>query len=282
MRQYPVYIGAPHGPVAAVVAVPDADPRGLVLTLAGTGRHNLIGSTLCAHLARRVTAHGLASARLDFRGVGDSPGLVREWQLSDVEHATAQARAVLAAAGEALGVARFAVVGTCYGSRVALGLVGDPGSVGVVCLAPPILDHGTLSHLGRHVGDRSSLRSFVRSHATLRRLAAPVRRRLRPTKAAPRLREALATLPDRRLTFLYGPDPVEDHLGARARALLDAELARLTPEQQSNFELRVLPRGPLTTFDILSPEEQDEVLGVVVPCVLDAFGATRGAPVEAG
>ncbi len=271
MKQFPLYVGAPDGHVAAVLTVPDGDPRGVVLTLAGTGRHNLIGSTLCAQLSRRVTEHGLASARLDFVGVGDSPGAVPEWRLSDVGDATGQARAVLAAARQALGVERFVVVGTCYGSRVGLGLAGDPGCAGGVFLAPPILDYGGLSSLGRQVGDRSSITSLVRSNPGLRRIVGPLKRRLRPSKASPRLREAFSRLPEARLSFLYGPDPSEDHLSARARELLDVAVAELTPEQRAGFEIRMLAWGPLTTFDILSPEEQDEVLDVVVPLVVETF-----------
>lgn len=267
MKQFPIYVEAPDGHVAGVVTVPDDDVRGVVLTLAGTGRHNLIGSTLCAQLSRRVTEHSLASARLDFAGVGDSPGLVSEWRLADTRDATEQARAVLSAARDALGVERFVVVGTCYGSRVGLGLVGDPGCVGAVCLAPPLLDHGGLSRLG----GSTSIRTLVRSNTTLRRIVGPLRSRLRPTKASPRLVQAFSHLPDVRLAFLYGPDPPEDHLDARARELLDGAIAGLTPEQRDRFELLMLPWGPLTTFDILSPEEQDEVLDVVVPLVLEAF-----------
>lgn len=281
MKRFPVYVDAPDGHVAAVVTVPDEDPRGVVLTLAGTGRHNLIGSTLCAQLSRRVTEHGLASVRLDFVGVGDSPGIVPEWRLSDVEDATGQARAVLAAAREALGVEAFVVVGTCYGSRVGLGLLGDAGCAGAVCLAPPILDHGGLSRISRQVSDKSSLTSLVRSNAGLRRIVAPLKRRLRASKASPRLRQAFARLPDVHLAFLYGPDLPEDHLGARAHELLDAAIAELTPEQRERFELRMLPWGPLTTFDILSPEEQDEVLDVVVPLVLESFESATLATAKA-
>ena len=88
-------------PRGAVVTVPDGEPRGIVISLAGTGRHNLIGSTLCAHLSQRLVEQGLASVRLDYSGIGDSPGLVPTWVLSDVDAASEQARAVLSASMEA-------------------------------------------------------------------------------------------------------------------------------------------------------------------------------------
>ncbi|MGH3072860.1 MAG: alpha/beta hydrolase, partial [Gaiellaceae bacterium] len=138
MTEFPIFVPSGDDHVAAVVTVPDGEPRGLVLLLAGTGRHNAIGSTLSACLSVELARHGLASARLDYAGVGDSPGLVGKWSPSDNSAATRQAGAVLAAAQETLGVERFAQVGTCYGSRIALALVEDPGCVGAVCLAPPI------------------------------------------------------------------------------------------------------------------------------------------------
>ena len=78
-----------------------------MISLAGTGRHNLIGSTLCTHLSQRLVERGLAHVRLDYSGVGDSPGLVPTWVLSDVSAASQQARAVVEAATEALDVRRF-------------------------------------------------------------------------------------------------------------------------------------------------------------------------------
>ena len=40
----------------------------------------------------------------------------------------------------------------------------------------------------------------------------------------------------------------------------------------------MLPWGPLSTFDILPPEDKDEVLGVVVALVLAAFDDAGSMP----
>ena len=117
MRQFPVFVSAGEDRVAAVVTAPDEQPHGLVLLLAGTGRHNAIGSTLSALLSERLAGQGLASARLDYAGSGDSPGLVSQWNPAEIAATTAQARAVLDVAREALDVTPFAEVGTCFGSR---------------------------------------------------------------------------------------------------------------------------------------------------------------------
>ena len=272
MTEHPVFVPTGDGHVAAVITVPGGEPRGVVLLLAGTGRHNAIGSTLSASLSVVLAGHGLASARLDYGGVGDSPGLVDRWSPSDNSAATAQARAVLGVAREAVGSGRFASVGTCYGSRVALSLVEDPSCIGAVCLAPPILDFGGMASAGRSLRDRR-LASRVLSSPTLRRVVVqPLRPLLRARKPAPRVVGALAHLDRARVSFLYGErNPQEDHYSRRALQAVESTVAGLPPEQRSRFELTLLPGGPLTTFDGLPPSEQDQILEAVVPRVTALF-----------
>lgn len=272
MREFPLFVPADDEHVAAVVTVPDGQPRGLVLQLAGTGRHNAIGSTLSARLSLELAGHGLASVRIDYVGAGDSPGLVEQWNPAESGGVAAQARAVLAVVSEALGVERFAQVGTCYGSRVALSLVADPGCLGAVCLAPPILDFGGLGRMGRQVRDQR-VGSLIRSNPALRRLVvAPLRRYLRARKPAPRVVAAFAHLDRARLVFLYGErNAQEDHYSARARQTVETAVAALPEEQQARFELRLLPGGPLTTFDGLARGEQDAIVDAILPYVTELF-----------
>ena len=255
-----------------------------MISLAGTGRHNLIGSTICAHLSQRLAERGLAHVRLDYAGVGDSPGLVQTWALSDVGAVSRQAHAVLGVMTEALGVRRFVAVGTCYGSRPALSFASDPDCRGVVCLAAPLLDHGGLARVSRSVGERTVF-SYVRSHAALRRLADPVRRTLRPRKPAAGVVGAFDLLDRAAITFLYGKVPQEDHYSRRSREVLDEALAQLPPERRERFELRMLEWGPLSRFDLLSPGDKEEVLDVVLSLVDAAFegigSASAPAPLAA-
>jgi alpha-beta hydrolase superfamily lysophospholipase len=272
MREFPVFVPAAEDRVAAVVTSPDDRPRGLVLLLAGTGRHNAIGSTLAARLSARLAEEGLATARLDYAGSGDSPGHVSQWNPAEISATTAQARAVLDTAREALDVAPFAEVGTCYGSRIALSLVEDPACVGAVCLAPPILDVGGLGRMGRQMRDRR-VGAFIRSNAALRRvLVAPLRRLMGARKPAPRVFGAFAHLDRARLVFLYGGrNAHEDHFSGRARQSIEGAVAGLPEEQRARFELRTVAGGPLTTFDGLAADEQAEILDVVVPYVTSFF-----------
>lgn len=276
MREFPVFVPAGADRVAAIVTAPDEPPRGLVLLLAGTGRHNAIGSTLSARLSERLAAQGLASARLDYAGSGDSPGIVPHWNPAEIEATTAQARAVLDAGREALAVTPFAEVGTCYGSRIALSLVEDPACVGAVCLAPPILDIGGFGRMGRQMRDRR-VGAFIRSNAVLRRvLVTPLRRLMGARKPAPRVFGAFAHLDRARLVFLYGGrNAHEDHFSGRARQSIEGAVAGLPEEQRARFELRTVAGGPLTTFDGLAPDEQAEILDVVVPYVTSFFEGAR-------
>lgn len=277
MRQFPAFVEWGGGRIAAVVTAPDGDPGGIVISLAGTGRHNLIGSTMCAKLSQRLAVEGLASVRLDYAGVGDSPGLVPLWTLTDVGAATRQARAVLREAMDALGVERFVAVGTCYGTRVALSLVPDASCAGAICLAPPVLDYGGLAHLSRQRGGRSIL-SFIRSNAALSRLARPLRGTLQPRRPAGAVVGAFEHLDRAPIAFLYGTPSFDDHYSRRAREVLDATLAALPSAKSDRFDLQILPWGPLSTFDILPPAEQDAVLDVIVPLACRHFSAAEPAP----
>jgi pimeloyl-ACP methyl ester carboxylesterase len=281
VTRHPILVEVDGAHVAAVVTVPEGDARGIVLTLAGTGRHNLIGSALGAQLAPRLAEQGLASIRIDYAGVGDSPGLVPSWTLSDVSAAVRQVGAVLEVTSQALGVDRFASVGTCYGSRVALSLLSKPSCRGTVCLAPPVLDDGGLVRLGADAG-RHALVSFVRSHGVLRRPASRLRRLLRPRRTAPTVASAFEHLDNARIVFLYGDDPEQDHYSSRARELLDSSLSARPPVERERFELRMLPCGPLSTFEILSPAAQTAVLGTVVDHVCMCFGDVLAAQTTTG
>jgi hypothetical protein len=90
--------------------------------------------------------------------------------------------------------------------------------------------------------------------------------------------DALAHLERVPIAFLYGTPPFDDHYSRQAREVLDSSLAGLSDAARARFELELLPWGPLSTFDILPPADQDAVLDVVVPLACTPFGAGEPAP----
>jgi DNA-directed RNA polymerase specialized sigma24 family protein len=131
-----------------------------------------------------------------------------------------------------------------------------------------------LARVSRRVGERTVF-SYVRSHAALRRIADPLRHTLRTRKPAAGVLGAFDHLDRAAITFLYGRVPQEDHYSRRAREVLDEALVQLPPERRERFELRMLQCGPLSRFHILPPEDQEEVLNVVLPVVEEAFEVGR-------
>lgn len=275
MRTYPFFVPAGDGRVATVVTLPDADPEGFVVVLAGIGRHHVIGGTMAGRLSARLASHGLATVRLDYGGVGDSPGIATSWTSADVDRAVEEARVAARTVGDAIGVSQFVGVGTCYGSRVVLRLVEESECVGAVCLAPPIVDPGSIAATGGAIGKRRIV-ATVRSTPILRPLVSPVLRRLRRGKPSRRALGALSHLDRARIAFLYGTPPTEDHYSSRVRESIDAALDGLPAGDRERFELQMLDIGPLTTFDGLDDGEQRKVLDIVVPYVRACFEQKAG------
>ena len=54
-------------------------------------------------------------------------------------------------------------------------------------------------------------------------------------------------------------------------------LAGLPPEWRRHFELWMLARCPFSTFDILVPEDKEEVLKLVLPMIDEAFECRCGS-----
>ena len=194
MRQFPVFVSAGEDHVAAVMTAPDQQPDGLVVLLAGTGRHNAIGSTLSALLSERLAGRAwrrsgsTTQARVTARVSSRSGILQRSRRRRRRRGPCWKSRARRSTSTS------FAEVGTCFGSRIALSLVEDRACLGAVCLAPPILDVGGLGRMGRRVRDRR-LGAFIRSNAALRRVVlSPLRRLLGARKPAPRVFGAFAHL----------------------------------------------------------------------------------------
>ena len=278
MRSAPLFIDTGDDTVATVVSMPDGPPEGLVVVLAGIGRHVVIGGTLAALLAEPLASEGLATLRVDYAGVGDSPGVVSSWTAADVSREAAATSRAVSTVREALEVDRFVSVGTCFGSRVALRLASDPAWGGTVCLAPPILDPGSPALARRALGKRRVVET-VRSLPFADTLLKPVTKRLVRRGPSSSVIETLSHLERGRIVFLYGRPLEEDHYDPRGLESANSALAGLTERARERFELRLLDAGPLTIFDGLDAAAQDTIVETVAG---EVGGCFADSPMRAG
>jgi pimeloyl-ACP methyl ester carboxylesterase len=276
VRSAPLFIDSADDTVAAVVSMPDKPPEGLVIVLAGTGRHVVIGGTLAALLAEPLGTDGLATLRLDYAGVGDSPGVVSSWTAADVARETASARAAVTRVREVLGVDQFVSVGTCFGSRVALQLASDPACIGTVCIAPPILDPGSPALARRALGKRRVV-GAVRSLPLADTVLKPVAKRLLRRGPSSSVLKSLSHLDRARIVFLYGQPLEDDHYDPRGLDAVNSALANLPEAERARFTSRLLDAGPLTIFDSLDAAAQEEIVQTVADEVHGCFSRRQNA-----
>ncbi len=265
-----------RGALAAVVSAPEEPVRGIVLELPGGGTAARIGSALAARLAPRFTELGLACVRFDYLGLGDSPGSTRVVSINELESGIAQARSLLELSASALGVNEFGVVGTCYGSRIALSLMEDENCVGAVCLASPMVHYSSRSELRSRL-KKGGLSSLVASSRRLRQIALlPARKLLTETKLSPVVLDALEHVEHAPLLFLVSQFP-GDHYSKPALAQLEAAVATLPPALQERLSVRLVPHGPLTTFGVLPADSQEAILSEIVDWIVASFDSRASA-----
>jgi dienelactone hydrolase len=251
MREFPVFV--PHGRewLAAVITVPDQEPRGLVLLLTGTGAPRSHRYQVWTRLARQLAEDGLASVRMDREGIGDSTGQLQAHRLN--EALLHQAMAVARFAMQATGTDRIGVAGNCSGSRMALYIAASlPTCVSTVCVLPRVLEPGGVHRLVV-TARRSKVASFFRTSKLLHRLTEPLRHRRGRVSSAMEGYFSRA-LEHSRVLFVYTKeDP--DAYNVASLGVLKRILARLSPQARARFELRVLPNGPLVGFESLGIQE---------------------------
>jgi alpha/beta superfamily hydrolase len=278
MSEFPIWVPHDGGHLAAVVSVPAAPPRGLVLMLPGVSLYEAIGSfPLYPRAAAELSDRGLATVRLDYAGIGDSTADSPTWSISVIEPAIGQALAVLDAAQRAVGTERFAIAASCFGTRVALRLTKQLDCVGAVCLSAPVIDQGGWTRLRTRIGERRVL-SFIRSNPLLRRvILRPLRRAFAEKKPTSLVSEALGQLDHARILFLYSEQEDEQsYYRQEARRRLAAISGKLSDPHRERYRVQVLPTGRLTGFDLLPAAEQALILETVVDWIDDSFAGGDG------
>ncbi|MET0553119.1 MAG: alpha/beta fold hydrolase [Vicinamibacteria bacterium] len=144
-HSFEVRVPGPAGALGGTLTVPaSAPPHPAVVTLTGSGAHFRDGNRTPDHpyrpfaqIASRLAACGIATLRLDDRGVGASGG---DASAATLEDTAADARAALAFLRTRKDVdpARLALVGHSYGGIVAPQVAADdPALAAVVLLGAP-------------------------------------------------------------------------------------------------------------------------------------------------
>jgi hypothetical protein len=186
-----------------------------------------------------------------------------------------QAIAVMRFGMAATGARRVAAAGNCGGAWTALMLGARmPECAGVAFIRAPVLapvERGRLTYRA----SRSRLGKVVRSNRVLRATARAVLNR-RPRRG-PDLGGPHAKVLDRgRILYLFGE---EDYgFNDSARGDLARLNERLSAEQRTRYELRVIPGRTLQGFESL--ETQQMVIDAIVEWATELFAAT-GAEIPA-
>jgi hypothetical protein len=173
-----MFVPADDHRIAAVLGLPETDPRALVVFLQGLGAPRSHKNRMWTRMARDLAGRGIASVRFDYPEVGDSTGTLDHTSPAD------DALGVAEFAMRAAGVERFGAIGNCRGIRMAVDLAHrTPActSLGLLLLGSPkqVLVRGGQTPAG------SLMRNAARKTPRLRRRA---RALLHTERRTPRFR----------------------------------------------------------------------------------------------
>jgi len=264
VREFPVFVPYGDEHVAAVVAVPERTPRGLVVLATGLGAPRSHRYQVWAVAAQRLAESGIASVRFDYPGLHDSTGSAEEIRTS--RPPTEQTMAVAEFARRATGAREIVAVGNCWGAHLAVALAARmDGCVGAICILPETVEPGRVDGALRRAAGRK-VAGLLRSNRTLRRVLRPLRHLDLQAKQA--VRDLLPRALERaRVLFLYDREHLDTgpHEVGKVRALL----ARLPEGSRGRFELRLISGRGLARFG--SVEVQDSLLDAMLEWTEERF-----------
>jgi pimeloyl-ACP methyl ester carboxylesterase len=246
VREYPIFLPYEGDHIAGIITVPDRDPEAVTLLLQGVGAPRSHRYRVWTRIAHGLADIGIASVRMDYRGMGDSTGPIGlDWDTPPVELANAVATMAL----ESLGLDRLGVVGNCLGARTALQVANLQSSCRTVaCVLPAtyeaIMD-GTRPAFHQRV-TRRLIRGLSRARGGRR--VEPNWRRREAGKPIPAVSRALRSS---EILFLYfGPE--EGFL--RLTHQLEKATTQSEPRAHS-YEMSLVPAEGYAGFQPLPAQE---------------------------
>jgi pimeloyl-ACP methyl ester carboxylesterase len=276
VKEYPVFVPYQGEHLAATLTVPDADPQALVLLLAGTGAPRSHRFQLWTRTARSLAEQGLASIRLDYRGIGDSAGRLVQPVLGDQR--TDQAISAAQFGMRACAVDRLAVIGNCSGGVIGLGVTARmPECEAAVLILPRLVHMKGVSRAAIEVR-KSRLGAAVRRRPFLRRIAHRTLKTGRDVASPPVAQFFEPALERARLLFVYSDLDRDPYVG-RSQRLLQVMRSKLPADRRGRVELSVIDEGPLSGFESLPVQER--VIEDVVRWTVASLGPTRSHPAQA-
>jgi hypothetical protein len=267
MRQYPVFVPMGREHVAAVITLPDGDPRGLVgLFQGGGGAPKSHRHAIWRRTAEGLAEVGIASVRMDWCGVGDSTG---EAHFAFDRLPVGEGFAVIDFARDAVGTKALGVAGNCMGARVGLQIalrMEDCQSVAMVMLKPlsrprlkraeGLVNEGSESNGDNAAkqahGPRRERRPAARMLAkvpSLDSLARKIYWRTQWRRTAPLLKVVSAVR--KQAEVLIMEDDAEKEKGRLQQALN----ALRREDHVGPFELKDLPGGAIRVFDNIERQQ---------------------------
>jgi pimeloyl-ACP methyl ester carboxylesterase len=277
--EHPVFVAYDHEPLGATLTVPDGDAEALVLLLAGTGAPRSHRFQLWTRTARALAERGLASIRVDYRGIGDSAGRVLQPVLGDQR--TDQAIAAARFGMQASGVSRLAVIGNCSGGVVGLGVTAQMEETETAVLILPRLVYMRGVSRAAVEARKSRLGAVVRRNALLRRVAHKTikggGRRDIPSPPVAQFFEPATQ--NARLMFIYSEHDRDPYV-AKSRRLLEQLTAKLPADRRSKVESSLIDEGPLSGFESLAVQES--VIAAAVDWTVRSLGIDRDPSPQVG
>ena len=270
-KEYPVFVPVGDHHTAAIVTIPESDPRGVVVfTTGGGGALRSQRFRLWTRAARGLAEQGVASVRMEYPGVGDSTGTHRTglaWEKLPVEDVVAVAEFAMSV----VGTDHLGLCGNCAGARASIRAADSLPT----CKSLALFWLKPLTSTDRST--QKGLRPVVR---VLRRAPGPVRRVLARAYWRRQSRGSLgAGVADTLRRAAVGRDLLLIETQSALAGQIPAVMKELQGSADGNrIELRRFESTSMQAFQSLSEQE------ITVSAVIEWFGASfqDGAPTRRG